>query len=285
MPKSGDPINAVLRKAVDSHNELELTDSQRKADYIFLVSYFPFKIDIEFPKKTLIVDYNDGTNLFKKTYEKVLLYFKRSVCDKHPSRFRNYGNRNIIPISYPIKDEAAKFKIKPLSERGVDIAVFFPFYARGNRGKISKIIRDNYGEKYNIHIGYLGKNGHKGRSSVQKEYYDKILDSKIVVTANPAWCEGDWRLFEALGCATLTIVDKMITPVKNRLEDGKHLLYYESKNELIKKIDYYIKNLDEAQMIATSGHNHVLKHHTAKARIDEILEEIKNIERKQVNEN
>ena len=255
---------------------LNLQTAKKKADYIFLVSYDRFKIDIEFPKKTIIVDYNDSTNLFKGIYEKALLYFKRSVCDKYPSRLHNYGNKNIIPISYPTKDEVTKFNIKPLSERGVDIAVFFPLYGQRYRSKISRIIRDNYEKKYNIHTGYLGENGEKGRSSIQKEYYDKILDSKIVVTCNPSSCEGDWRLFEALGCAPLTIVDKMITPVKNRLKDGKHLIYYESKNDLIKKIDYYIENLDEAEIIATSGYNHVLKYHTAKARIDEMLEEIKN---------
>ena len=105
-----------------------------------------------------------------------------------------------------------------------------------------------------------------------------MLNSKIVVTCNPTHWEGDWRLFEALSCSPLVMVDEMTTPVKNGFIDGEHLIYFSINklDDLFAKIVYHLENLDNSQTIATSGYRHALKYHTAKNRMDEILEEINN---------
>ena len=224
-----------------------------------------------------MIDYSDSQKLLKDVYDKVFMYFKRSVCDKFPSRYHDYGDKNVIPISYVVKNEATKWNIKPLNKRKTDISVFFPLAGSDYRNRVANAIEKNFSKKYKVHAGLLGKRGHAGRATIQKDYYNAMLNSKIVVTCNPQLWEGDWRLFEALSCSSLVMVDRMITPVKNKFVDGEHLLYYDvdKLDNLLGKIDYYMGHLNKAQLIATNGYNHTLQHHTAKARMNEVLEKIK----------
>lgn len=265
----------ILKSGVNSHDELELASCEDDADYIFL-DFRDANTEIKFPQKTIMIDYSDSQNLLKGIYNNVLKYFKRSVCDKFPSRLHDYGDKNIVPISYVVKNEVMNLDISPLVNRQTDISIFFPGSNRCVRGKVAKFIENNFSEKYNIHVGFVGKHGAIGRTTIQQTYYNAMLNSKIVVTCNPQPWEGDWRLFEGLSCSPLVMVDRMITPVKNNFVDGEHLIYYDvdKLDDLLGKIDYYMENLDESQSIATSGYNHALKYHTAKNRMDEILEEL-----------
>ena len=265
----------ILKDGVNSHDHLELVSCEEDADYIFF-DFRDHQSVIKFPEKTIMIDYSDSQNLYKNLYNNVFMYFKRSVCDKFPSRFHDYGDKNVIPISYIVKKEATEWHIKPLKERQTDISIFFSTLDQGGRGAIAKFIKMHFSEEYKIHVGVVGARGEIGRNTIQKDYYNTMLNSKIVVTCNPYKWEGDWRLFEALSCSPLVMVDEMITPVRNKFADGEHLIYYSVRklDDLFGKIVYYLKNLDESQTIATSGYNHALKYHTAKNRMDEILEEI-----------
>tara|TARA_Y100000593_G_scaffold83248_1_gene156757 strand:- start:242 stop:1111 length:870 start_codon:yes stop_codon:yes gene_type:complete len=270
----------ILKDGVNSHDQLELVSCENDADYIFFDSR-DAQDEIKFPKKTIMIDYSDSQNLIQGIYDNVFLYFKRSVCDKFPSRLHDYGDKNIIPISYVVKNEATEWDIKPLNERKTDISLFCNTQEGGHmyvRSQIASFIKNNFSDKYKIHVGYVGKNGGVGRNTIQKDYYNAMLNSKIVVTCNPTHWEGDWRLFEALSCSPLVMVDEMTTPVKNGFIDGEHLIYFSINklDDLFAKIVYHLENLDNSQTIATSGYRHALKYHTAKNRMDEILEEINN---------
>lgn len=267
----------ILRDGVNSHDKLELVECEDDADYIFLdFRDHEHKTVIKFPQKTIMIDYSDSQNIFNNIYDNVLKYFKRSVCDKFPSRLHDYGDKNIIPISYVVKNEVMNLDISPLINRQTDISIFFPTSKCHVRSEVAKFIEKNFSEKYNIHVGYVGNPGSVGRKTIQQAYYNAMLNSKIVVTCNPHLWEGDWRLFEALSCSPLVMVDRMITPVKNKFVDGEHLIYYDvdKLDNLIERIDYYVENLDISQSIATAGYRHALKYHTAKNRMDEILQEL-----------
>ena len=270
----------ILLDGINAHEELELTDSESDCDFIFLDFRHENKYDVKFPHKTIMIDYTDSQKLLKNIPKNILLYFKRSVVDKFSGGFRDYGDRQIIPISYCVKDEAMNWGISPLVNRSTDVSILFPPRTGDcyvNRGKVAKLIQQKMSKKYKVHIGLVGEAGKIGRNSIQTDYYEKILDSKIIVTVNPDGWEGDWRLFEALSCSPLVMVDRMITPVKNNFVDGEHLIYYDvdKLDDLLGKIDYYMENLDKSQTIATSGYNHTLQYHSAKDRIDEVLGEIK----------
>ena len=265
----------ILKDGVNSHRGLELVECEYAADYIFL-DFRDANTRIKFPQKTIMIDYSDSQNLLKGIYNNVLKYFKRSVCDKFPSRLHDYGDKNVVPISYVVKNEVMNLDVPPLVNRQTDISIFFPARTGGERGKVAKFIKNNFRKKYKIHVGYVGKSGETGRTTIQHAYYDAMLNSKIVVTCNPSKWEGDWRLFEALSCSPLVMVDEMVTPIKNKFVNGEHLVYYnvDKLDDLQGKLDHYMENLDESQSIATTGYNHALKYHTAKNRMDEILEEI-----------
>jgi hypothetical protein len=266
----------ILFDGINEHEKLMLADSESDCDFIFLDFRHQNKYDVKFPQKTIMIDYTDSQKLLKNIPKNILLYFKRSVVDTSPVSLHDYGDRQIIPISYCVKDEAMERNVSPLLDRNIDVSILFKPEAKTCRGRITGIIQQKLSNKYKVHTGLVGNAGEIGRNTIQMDYYRKILDSKIIVTVNPDNWEGDWRLFEALSCSPLVMVDRMLTPVKNNFVDGKHLVYYDTNklDVLLEKIDYYMENLDKSQTIATSGYNHTLKHHTAKNRMDEILEEI-----------
>lgn len=266
----------ILLDGINEHEKLMLTDSESDCDFIFLDFRHQNKYDVKFPHKTIMIDYTDSQKLLKNIPKNILLYFKRSVVDTSPVSLHDYGDRQIIPISYCVKDEAMEWNVSPLLDRNTDVSILFKPETKTCRGRIAGLIQQKLSNKYKVHTGLVGNAGTIGRNTIQMDYYRKILDSKIIVTVNPDNWEGDWRLFEALSCSPLVMVDRMLTPVKNNFVDGKHLVYYDTNklDVLLEKIDYYMENLDKSQTIATSGYNHTLKYHSAKNRIDEVLVEI-----------
>ena len=104
-------------------------------------------------------------------------------------------------------------------------------------------------------------------------YYEKMFNSKIVVTCNPDNWEGDYRTWEALSSGALVFVDKMLTPITNPLINEKHIIFYNRNNfqELKEKILFYLNNPDLAKDISQQGNQHALKYHKPSDRIDEIL--------------
>ncbi len=53
---------------------------------------------------------------------------------------------------------------------------------------------------------------------------------------------------------------------------GKDFDYYESKEDLLAKIDYYLSHEDERQAIAGNGHDKIAAAHTYRHRVREMLD-------------
>ena len=53
---------------------------------------------------------------------------------------------------------------------------------------------------------------------------------------------------------------------------GEDFVYYESMEDLLQKIDYYLVHEDEREAIAKNGHDKVSAGHTFRHRVREILE-------------
>ena len=84
------------------------------------------------------------------------------------------------------------------------------------------------------------------------------------------------RVFEALACGCLLFTDKnkfMSKVFKN----DKHVVYFNSKNDLKKKIDYYLLNTRAAYKIAKNGNRLLIKKHQSKIRITEFKKILKSI--------
>ena len=54
-------------------------------------------------------------------------------------------------------------------------------------------------------------------------------------------------------------------------EPGEDFVYFESKDDLLNKIEYYLTHEDERTAIARNGFEKTTAYHTYKHRIDEIL--------------
>ena len=275
---SGTKNNIIYNGLLNNIN-VKIVDDKDLCDYIF-TDFRDFNraknYTEEHKKKLVIIDYSDISNdLFNSS---CLKYFKRSVVDKKKMKLINY-NREIIPISYCLKQEVLQFKNLFEYDRYIDISVFFKPNdsikqndVNWYRNKVAKFIKENFSD-YNIFVDQCGSSGREGRNSIQMDYYKKMFHSKIVITCNPNNWEGDYRTWEALSTGALVFVDKMFTPIVNPLINEKHLIFYDKDNllELKKKIIFYLNNKDLATKISQQGNEHVLKYHKPSDRIDEIL--------------
>jgi len=73
----------------------------------------------------------------------------------------------------------------------------------------------------------------------------------------------NFRVFETLACGAMLITDKIYNNGFDELfEDGKHLVTFETEEELIDKIHYYLKHESQREHIARAGQQRVLQQFT-----------------------
>src|SRR5262249_20585498 len=81
---------------------------------------------------------------------------------------------------------------------------------------------------------------------------------------------GNIRLFEATGVGAL-----MITDWKENLheifEPGKEVVAYRTPEECVELAQYYLDHEDERRAIATAGQKRVLREHTYRHRMQQLL--------------
>ena len=262
----------ILYNGLLANINVSITKDINLCDYIFLDNRDFNKAKNyknDYKKKLVIIDYRDKPNEVFNT--ECLKYFKRSVVNKNNMKLTNY-NREIIPISYCLKQEVLQFKNLFEYDRYIDVSVFFNTSGGSYRNKIAKFIKEKF-SNYNIFVGLSCINWGIGRNSIQMDYYEKMFHSKIVVTCNPDNWEGDYRTWEALSAGALVFVDNMLTPITNPLINEKHIIFYDKNNllELTEKILFYLNNLKLTKKISQQGNHHALKYHKPSDRIDEIL--------------
>lgn len=78
------------------------------------------------------------------------------------------------------------------------------------------------------------------------------------------------KVFEAIACGALLVVDDQ-RDVLSLFESGKHLVVYHNHKELREILSYYLEHPDEARKIAQQGRDTVIKKHTFRHRVDEML--------------
>lgn len=230
-------------------------------------------------ERVIIVDYTDYSNLFclkEEDQQKCLLYFKR-MCVERKNNI-SYGlkkyNREVIPIGFYIREDSYNYVNSRRLERDYDISCLFNGKDRGLRRDIYNHLVKRKSNK--IFVGCIERKK-KYYNEVNNGYLDQLLRSKIIVTSNPKNHEGDYRLYEALLCGGLVLVDKFIVPVINSFRDREHLVYYSSLEELDKLLEYYLLNEEERERIALNGREYALRNHRGRNRGYEIYEEIRRV--------
>lgn len=88
----------------------------------------------------------------------------------------------------------------------------------------------------------------------------------------------NFRTFEATGAGAMTLTN--YTPNLDKLfEIGKDLVVYESPDDLLMKVEYYLKNDDERSKIASSGRAKSLSSHSYDMRAKRLLEFVESVKK------
>ena len=83
------------------------------------------------------------------------------------------------------------------------------------------------------------------------------------------------RVFEGLCSGALVITNDLAGNGQNELfTPGEHLVTYRSAGELLEKVDYYLANDFAREQIAAAGREQVLREHTYRHRMEEVLQHL-----------
>ena len=82
------------------------------------------------------------------------------------------------------------------------------------------------------------------------------------------------RIWDVLGAGGFLLTNYQIE-LGDFFENGKDLVYYESREDMLRKADYYLEHESERQEIARSGREKVKKYHSYEQRLMKVLETVR----------
>jgi spore maturation protein CgeB len=105
-----------------------------------------------------------------------------------------------------------------------------------------------------------------------RDMAEKFAESKLVFNSQYS-DDINMRVFEAMCSGSALITEKL--DWQGMFEDGKHLIEYDSDENMIEQVQYYLENASEREFIAETGQREVLEKHTYYHRCKFILQEMK----------
>ena len=183
-------------------------------------------------------------------------YFKRECYPEDASN-------GIIPLNVGC---AKRFFSKRIEPKTIDVFCSFGHLYTGLRYEINQVCMALKEEGYNVEIV-------KGIS--HDEYIKKMAQSYISVSA---WGAGNscMRMWESMANKACCFVQRAEILVPNKPMDGYHYVEYSSPEEFYNKIKHYLKHKELCTDIGNRGHDFVLLNHTGKARVQYMLDVMKN---------
>jgi spore maturation protein CgeB len=136
-------------------------------------------------------------------------------------------------------------------------------------------------ERLPISIWGYGAAGLSRESPIRAHYrgeawgldmYGALCRSRISVNRHIDVAEGyanNMRLFEATGVGALLLTEAAPN-LKELFEPGREVVSYESEDDLVEKIEHYLRNDDERLEIAAAGQKRTLSEHTYRRRMSEL---------------
>lgn len=191
----------------------------------------------------------------EKMFNYCKFYFKRECYPED-------AERGIIPFPIPAADKNfGNFDV----EKKYDIFCSFGHKRTGLRQEVEDVCRELSKEGYNILIK-SGLNYH--------EYLKTISSSYISVDA---WAAGNIaeRFLDIIANKSCCFCQKYNILFPHPFTDGVNYVEYSTIEEFEKKIRIYLDKKEKCLEIAEEGYNHLLKHHTSRARVKYLLETLK----------
>lgn len=225
-----------------------------------------------------------------------------------PGHMVNYGNWRdhsgspVAPINYGVRSDVVHGLYSIAKERRrradlgriddvelvqslprtTDVSHFWPVPGRGEgkitrglasrlRDAVSMTIDSKFDKAvYSIFVDVTGKAEDKGRNEAQYEYLSKLLDSKIVVVAQKDRWEDHYRLMEALVSGAMVMSDPMLN-LPSGLRDQESIVVYQSLDDLVTQVTYYLNNTEARQAIALAGYRAAMRQHRSWHMMQRIL--------------
>ncbi|MCY7484507.1 glycosyltransferase [Paenibacillus alvei] len=105
-----------------------------------------------------------------------------------------------------------------------------------------------------------------------EELSDHYGNSKIVFNQTADQIKTfNMRIFEGMGCGALVLTDD--TPEQSQLfEDKRHYVVYDSREDMLEKLRYYLSHPEQAAKVAAEGQQYVVRNHTYDHRARQVLE-------------
>jgi spore maturation protein CgeB len=189
-----------------------------------------------------------------------------TTADSAIGKFKGIGYENVIKSQWACADSVYYPRKVPR-----DIDVSFVGQPHGNRKQIISFV-----EGKGIDIKTYGL-GWKDDSRISfDEMIDIFCKSKINLNLSKS-STGELqqikgRVFEVPGCRAFLLTDPAES-LEQYYEIGKDLVVYESPQDMIDKIKYYLEHDAEREKIAKAGYERTIKEHTWKHRFDDIFKQ------------
>lgn len=131
----------------------------------------------------------------------------------------------------------------------------------GDRGDVVPFLQEKLGDSFILKNGLVDiQNGDLYREA--KIVFQKSRNDEVTR-----------RIFEGMSCKKLVIADRISKHKK--LEDifveNEEIVLYDSKEEALEKILYYLENKEERERIAENAYNKVMKHYTTQNVVDCVI--------------
>jgi hypothetical protein len=149
---------------------------------------------------------------------------------------------------------------------------FMGYNSHGDRARFVDHLTKRYGGKHNYL--FVEKRPNTMEAFIRKSEYFKIMaQSRVCVNlVGGAECGKALRFYEIpyVGSAMLSQVDhaKQVNP----FEHQKHCVYFSNEAELDNWVDILLGSDSYRETLAKAGHEHAMKYHTARARVDYIFQ-------------
>ncbi len=179
------------------------------------------------------------------------------LTDETWARRHNY--KNVYILRQGIGDKNAHLG-KYRKEYDVPIAFLGSVY--GERIEWVFRLKAIFKEKFKVYNNIFGEN-----------LCDFCASAKIIVA--PKYPQDDFywsaRIYKILGSGGFLIHPKLYG-LKEEFEEGKHYVGYKTFEELVEKIEYYLKHDEEREKIRLAGHKHCIQNYTYTQRVKKMLE-------------
>jgi hypothetical protein len=184
----------------------------------------------------------------------------------------SYGGPGVFPMSYATNfdhlwDVSKREAL--LANKVYDIC-FMGYNSHGDRARIVDHLLQKYGydnncifveTRANVMDAFLPK----------REYFQKMAQARICVNLRGgAECGKALRFYEIPYVGSYMLSQRFEGKQVYPYEDGKHCNYFGSLTELDEFIHLALSDTPIREKIARAGHEHAMKYHTARARVDYI---------------